>query len=109
MLIALCYALNTLLWFFGIDAWILSYIGGMSLLPIAFLYLASYVFEFCEYHRIFLHYVAIDTILTTIDYRNKIGFDIRLYMILICITLFFALYLHQKERKNDRSDKTTAR
>lgn len=44
-------------------------------MPIAFLYLASYVFEFCEYHRIFLHYVAIDTILTTIDYRNKIGFD----------------------------------
>lgn len=38
---------------------------GMIAAPVLFMYLASYVFKFCEYHRMFIHYVLIIEILTT--------------------------------------------
>lgn len=38
---------------------------GMIAAPVMFMYLASYVFKFCEYHRMFIHYVLIIEILTT--------------------------------------------
>lgn len=68
MLLALSAMMGMLLDFFGKDSSIFSFIGGMSLLPLLFLYLASYVFRFCEYHRMFLHYVVANNILTYTDY-----------------------------------------
>lgn len=53
---ALCLA-NTTLFYFGIDATILTYMEGVSFLTLGFLYLSSYVFRFCAYHRMFLHYI----------------------------------------------------
>lgn len=50
--IALC---DTILSYFYIDIPALSYIGGCSFLTLAFIYLASYAFRFCEYHRILTH------------------------------------------------------
>jgi len=44
MLIASVHLLNTVLSCLGMDLAILSYIGGVSLLPLMFLYLSSYVF-----------------------------------------------------------------
>lgn len=52
MLLALSAMIGMLLDFLGKDSSIFSFIGGVSLLPLLFLYLASYVFRFCEYHRI---------------------------------------------------------
>lgn len=108
MLIAICYIVNTFLWIFGINAELFSYVGSVSILTLAFLYLASYVFEFCEYHRTFLHYVLTDNIVSCIDYYFEIGIHYIIYLIIIGLFLFLILYLHQKETKNDRLDKTTA-
>lgn len=55
MLLAFITLLNSILSYFNIDLVILSYIGGVSLIPILFIYVTSYTFKFCEYHRIFLH------------------------------------------------------
>ena len=68
MLLTLCAVLNMLFDFFGIDSGFLSLLGGVSLLPLLFLYLASYVFQFCAYHRMFLHYILASNILVWIDY-----------------------------------------
>ena len=57
-MVALCLA-NTTLFYFGIDATILTYMGGVSFLTLGFLYLSSYVFKFCAYHRMFLHYINV--------------------------------------------------
>lgn len=46
----------------------LSYIGGISVIPLIFLYLASYMFRFCEYHRMFLHYIVFTWIINITDY-----------------------------------------
>ena len=58
MLLAFITLLNSILSYFNIDLVILSYIGGVSLITILFIYVASYTFKFCEYHRIFLHYIV---------------------------------------------------
>lgn len=104
MLLAAISLLDTILSYFYIDAPILSYIGGVSLLPLLFLYLSSYVFKFCIYHRLFLHYVSINVILNIYDYyigipvSNKEMFMI--YMVLTGVFFFLLLYYHQKCRKD---------
>ena len=73
MIYALLSLLNTTLSYFSIDVVILSYIGSVSLVTLLFLYVTSYVFKFCEYHRMFIHYTTVTWILNIIDLNvNKI-------------------------------------
>lgn len=102
MLLALCSSLNMLFDFFGINSGILSVIGGMSILPLIFLYLASYAFQFCAYHRMFLHYILANDIVAAVD--TYIGIPVgnaalfMLYLAMIGLFLFQILYLYRKER-----------
>ena len=93
MCIAGCDILNTLFCFYGIDLPIFSYIGGISFLTLVFLYMASYVFRFCFYHRMFLHYVAINNIINIIDFYY-IPLPYIVYFITIGLLLFGILYCH---------------
>ena len=106
MLLAFCTLLNTALWFFGINLGILSYIGGTSLLPLLFIYIASYAFEFCAYHRMFLNYVVVNNIISIIDYYCGIGFGFLVYLVIAGIFLYLILYLHQREKKNEKCSKS---
>lgn len=103
MLLALVCLLNTTLSYFGIDLVILSYIGGVSVLPLVFLYLSSYAFRFCKYHRMFLHYVTLNWVINIYDYYIGIPLSDRnmlaLYLIITCTFLFVILYLYLKSRK----------
>lgn len=103
MLLALTTLLNQILSYFGIDLEVLGYLGGVSLLPMIFLYLASYCFQFCNYHRMFLHYVVVCDILTLIDYYIGIPVSallmLLIYLSIAGIALFIILYLHQKHVK----------
>lgn len=45
MLLALCCLCNSILSYFNLDVCVLSYIGGISVIPLIFLYLASYMFS----------------------------------------------------------------
>lgn len=103
MLLALVCLLNTVLSYAGIDLVVLSYIGGVSILPLVFLYISSYAFRFCEYHRMFLHYVAVNWILNIYDYYVGIPLSDRnlfaMYLIITCVFLFIILYLYLKTRK----------
>lgn len=102
MLLASIAMLNTVLSYWNIDIPLLSYIGGVSLFPLLFLYLASYAFKFCLYHRMFLHYITITWVLNIIDYyygipvSNKTLFLV--YMFISGMFLFIILYLHLKEK-----------
>lgn len=103
MLLAVTTLLNQILSYFGIDLEVLGYLGGVSLLPMIFLYLASYCFRFCNYHRMFLHYVVVCDILTLIDYYIGIPVSallmLLIYLSIAGIALFIILYLHQKHVK----------
>lgn len=97
------YVLRTTFSFMGIELPIMSFIGGMSLLMIVFMYLTSIVFRFCAYHRIFIHYIAIMWILDTIDLyteafiKMNTRVSIGLLTILTGLTVFIALYLKLKK------------
>lgn len=103
ILLAFCNLLNTVLSYFYIDCYFLSYLAGVSVLTLIFMYVSSYVFKFCAYHRMFLHYVAIDNIITIYDYYIGIPVDDKeLFLINIGIagiTLFVILYLYVKHHK----------
>ena len=58
---------NTVCSYYGIDTEWMHYVGGTSVLTLIFLYMASYVFKFCEYHRMFLHYIVVCNTISTID------------------------------------------
>ncbi len=103
MLLALCDALNTLTCLLGLDTTIFSYIGGVSFLTLAFLYLVSYVFGFCIYHRMFLHYILVNNIISTLEFTvglpvNFLGLCC-IFSINFCVFAFLILYFHQKETK----------
>ena len=101
MLLAFCYVLNTTLYVFGIDSYILSHIAGMSLLPMIFLYLTSCVFQFCKYHRMFLHYVVLNDIINILDvYFGENISDwtyISIHLILLFVCLVIILYLYKRK------------
>lgn len=106
MLLAFVYFINTVLSYYNIDTTLLSYIGGMSLIPLVFLYLASYMFRFCSYHRMFLHYILITDIINIYDYYIGIPLNIlsliSLHMIFLCIAMFLTLYLYMTKGKHKR-------
>lgn len=54
---SICYMLNTFLALCGIDFAVLSIIAGISISTIVFLFIATIVFKFCVYQRMFLYYV----------------------------------------------------
>ncbi len=99
--------LNTTLSYFDIDVPVLSYIASNSILTIIFFYISSYVFRFCEYHRMFIHYTTITWILNIID--TYIGIPIGdlpyllVQLIIAGISLFIILYLYVKSHKKPTS------
>ena len=104
MLTALCYMSSTIFNYFGYNIEPLSNFGGMSLLTWLFIYLASIVFNFCAYHRMFLWYIFIDDLFNIIDYYITIPIStdsiLMLHNILIGTTLFTVLILYVKDNKS---------
>ena len=101
MVISFIFFVNTILSYFNIDIPALSYI--VFALLISFLYIASYAFMFCAYHRMFLHYIVLISILNYIDYKYTIPLGIRemitIQSIIAIIFLFIILYLKQSYEK----------
>lgn len=107
MVISALFLLNTILSYYYIDASILSMIGGVSFFTLLFLYISSYVFKFCNYHRMFIHYISLQWIINLVDYYigipiNDISFML-LGLTIFGIFLFIILYLYVTTNKKDAS------
>lgn len=108
--LAVIYSLGTVLSYFNIDLYLLSYLGGISFIPLLFLYISSYVFKFCEYHRMFLHYLLVHNIISWYD--QSIGISISdkqicmLYLIISAIIAFVSLYLYLQHDKTNKKVST---
>ena len=99
MCIAFIFLVNTVLSYFDIYPKILNYL--IILLLFGFVYFASYVLHFCEYHRMFLHYIVACNIISAIDvyYTLPVG-DIEYLMLhsfLMFITMVIVLILFLKK------------
>lgn len=92
---------NTICAYHEIDTIWMSYVGGTSVLTLVFLYMASYVFKFCEYHRMFLHYIVVCNVIDTIDvyYGLPVGDSefLMLHLFLMFITMVIVLILFLKK------------
>lgn len=98
MILAGSYAVNTFLDFAGIHLKVIAHL--FVFLLVGFIYIASYLLKFCEYHRMFLHYVVIIYLINCIDYYIGIPFNdyqlFALYSLITIISLFIILYLKIK-------------
>lgn len=105
MLLAAIYLINTVLSYYDIVLPALSYIGGLSFIPLLFMYISSYVFRFCSYHRMFLHYIVINDSINLIDYYYTLPISdwelLILHMSIAGISLFIILYLYVKSRSKN--------
>ncbi|QWM90035.1 hypothetical protein [uncultured phage cr18_1] len=107
ILIALITLIDVILYYFDIDFELINYIAGTSFLTMIPMYISSYVYKFCEYHRMFLHYIVVNKVVMMTDLYIGIPLGdfmlLVLYLIIAGIFAFLALYLHQKYggRKND--------
>jgi hypothetical protein len=102
-IIALVYLLNNILSYIGIDLPILSLFAGTSILTILFLYISSFVFKFCIYHRLPLYYIFIADIINYYD--NIIGIPINnrsLFILnLIIAGVFILLIVYFKFKQHE--------
>ena len=92
---------NTFLFYFDVDTEWMHYVAGTSVLTLVFLYMASNVFKFCEYHRMFLHYIVVCNVIDTIDvyYGLPVGDAefLMLHLFLMFITMVIVLILFLKK------------
>ena len=99
-IIALCYIIFTTAFYFCLELNVIGYIGSCSILTWLFLYISSFVFRFCKYHRIPLYYVFLNDIINIID--TYIGLPIStnslfvLHIVLIGIIVIIYSYLRIK-------------
>lgn len=103
ILLAGIHLANTVLSYYGIDIILFSYIGSVSLILLIFLYISSYVFKFCEYHRMFLHYIVVNNAINIYDYYVGISITAKellaIHLIIAGICLIIILYLYVKTNK----------
>jgi hypothetical protein len=100
MIVAFFCILNEVLNYFYIECEVINYISGTSILSLLFFYLASYAFEFCEYHRMFLHYILTCNLINIIDCYVNLpisNFDYLLIQLIVAgIFLYVIFYLRNK-------------
>lgn len=97
ILIAIIHFINTTISFFHGNDIPLNYIGGISLISVYYLYVASYAFKLCEYYRMFLHYIVICNVINIFDYYIGIPIsNVEYYLLQVIITIivmFIVIYL----------------
>lgn len=102
MVVAVGYFCILLCHYFDINLRFCEFFIIQTFSSLLLLYLLSYVFQFCLYHRIFLHYVLIQNIISYIDeiYTISVSDKHFLYtqMCLLFVVLVIALlsYLRKK-------------
>lgn len=106
MVIAALSFLDTILSYIGYEGNTISYI--VALLVWLFLYLSSFVFKFCRWHRMFLYYILIEGIINWYDYEFIIPLKLRpmiaiqLVIAIVCVSI--GLYFHQHDKLPRRED-----
>ena len=72
MIMVLGYFLMLIGFYFDSKYIVIPHILGTVLPPLAFIYIVSYVFRFCAFHRMFIHYYAFIDLLNVTDHYISI-------------------------------------
>lgn len=108
IVLAVCKVITLITHYFKFRIFILTCVGGTSLIMLLLLYLISYIFKFCLTHRLPLHYVTTISVLTMLDYYfgSKISVitSYRIYAILTGIFIITWILVWFVNRKNPKID-----
>ena len=100
-IIAALYILSTILDYIEVCSTLVNYI--VYLMFFLFLYVSSYVFKFCEYHRMPIHYALGINLINVYDVYVGIPVDnysmFGIYSIFTGIAIFITVYLYVKSHK----------
>ena len=95
--------IHTVLSYYNVNADGLSYLGGISIITLIYLYISSYCFKFCEKHRIPLHYVTISNTIALYDTYFGIAVSdkqlLYIYLVLAGISIVVYLFYNQIIKK----------
>lgn len=99
--IAVLYLVASCISYYEYDWSLLPMLCGMSLFPLAKLYIDSLTFKLCFHHRVFIYYILVHNIISNIDYFTYGEIfkerDLFLtYIILFSITLFVYIILKRR-------------
>ena len=102
--IALFYILFTVGCYFGVELNVIGYIASCSVLTWLFLYVSSFVFKFCIYHRLPLYYILLNDIINTIDtYIHLPISTYSFFLLYIWLTgVFVLLYIYLRVKSYAR-------
>jgi hypothetical protein len=96
----------TLLEIFGIDASLLGIYCHMSIRILIIFIFLSFVLKFCYVHRLPLYYVAVNELITSIDYYSEIPTSeldsLIIQSLLIIFTIFGYSFYYIKTHKHAR-------
>lgn len=97
---------STILSYLDVDTAFVAYINAVIVW--LFLYLSSFVFRFCRWHRMFLYYILVEGIINWYDYTYIIPLTLKPMLVIqisiACIFLFIALYFHKHDKLPCKED-----
>lgn len=106
VIMALSCATNLVSYYFNFNLQIITHYVGLVIAPLSFIYLSSRVFKFCNYHRMFIYYVALEELLLITDWYFNIPIaddSMRIIQLIITgIFLFITTIMYIKKRKQIR-------
>lgn len=107
-ILAMCKISSLILNYLKIPSFVLTCVGGTSIITLVLLYLISYIFKFCGTHRVSLHYVLFLHLLTVVDYYIGIPIDLKdlyyLYTIITGVFMTAWIYFWYKNKNNPKID-----
>lgn len=108
-ILAIMYFINTLLSLFKVNAIVLSYIAGISILPWVFILISSFVFKFCSYHRIPLYYILVNDSINIIDGYYELPISdlifISIHSVIFFLCFITVFMLRKKCNRNEEFSK----
>lgn len=108
--VASIYAIHPFLHFFHVDLSLLAQLAHLSILNIIPFYIFSWLFHFCECHRLFLHYITVNELLSIYDrcwgicLREDMRLVIHCFLILITVTLITYNYVNSHKKNTLATD-----
>lgn len=107
--LSVLFVINLFCNYYKVSMPILSYLGGVSFIFLALLYLMSWVFQFCHLYRIPLYYITIGNIIGLLnywfDYPVRAVAMARIYCILTGVMIFIYIWLVYKNRNKPKVDR----
>lgn len=106
MLVALAELLGTVLIFLNISTALLGYLLGSSVITLIPMYITSYAFRFCKYHRMILNYVVVNKIVFLLDYIFIFPLSATGLIVLATIlaVIFLVVIIYNYLKYGDRSN-----